>query len=88
MTSEEGSVVCRRCGNGVAERFQRVDSFERIALADAPEDPNCGHYYIDMVHVMRCSACGHRQEKVDKRSPFPSLKEAEREMESHILGKG
>lgn len=81
-------MVCRRCGNGVSERFQRVGSFERIALADDPADPNCGHYYIDMVHVMSCSACGHRQEKVEKRSPFSSLKEAERELESHILGKG
>lgn len=81
-------MVCRRCGNGVTERFHRVDSFERIALADDPADANCGHYYIDMVHVMRCSACGHLQEKVEKRSPFPSLKEAERELESHILGKG
>lgn len=81
-------MVCRRCGNRVSGQFQRVDSFERITLADDPADPNCGHYYIDMVHVMRCSACGHRQENVMKRSPFSSLKEAERELESHILGKG
>lgn len=81
-------MVCRRCGNGVAEQFQRVDSFERISLADDPADPNCGHYYIDMGHVMRCSACGHRPEKVVKRSPFASLKEAEKELDSHIIGKG
>ena len=78
-------MVCRRCG---AEQLRRVDSFERISLADDPADPNCGHYYIDMVHVMRCSACGHRQEKVAKRSPFPSLKEAQKELESSIIGKG
>ena len=81
-------MVCKRCGNEAAEQFQRVDSFERIALADDPADPNCGHYYIDMVHVMRCSACGHRQEQVEKRSPFPSLKEAQKELDSYIIGKG
>ncbi len=81
-------MVCRRCGNGAAGQFQRVDSFERISLADDPADPNCGHYYIDMVQVMRCAACAHRQEKVEKRSPFSSLKEAQKELDSHIIGKG
>jgi len=81
-------VICRRCGNGSAAQFQRVDSFERVSLADDPTDPNCGHYYIDMVYVMHCSACGHRQEKVEQRSPFQTLKEAEKELDSHILGKG
>lgn len=81
-------MVCKRCGNAVGERFQRADSFERISLADDPADPNCGHYYIDAVYVMRCSACGHRQEAVVKRSPFQTLKEAQKEMESHIIGKG
>ncbi len=81
-------MVCRRCGNGVAGQFHRVDSFERISLADDPADPNCGHYYIDMVHVMRCSACGHRQERAEKRSPFSTLKEAQKELDSHIIGKG
>ncbi len=81
-------MVCRRCGNEVEEQFHRVDSFERITLAADPADPSCGHYYIEMVYVMRCSACGHRQEKVEKRSPFPSLKEAQKELESHIIGKG
>ncbi|HEV8308335.1 MAG TPA: hypothetical protein VGW35_11770 [Methylomirabilota bacterium] len=81
-------MVCRRCGSGAVVQFHRVDSFERISLADDPADANCGHYYIDMVHVMRCSACGHRQEAVVKRSPFLTLKESQRELESHILGKG
>ena len=81
-------MTCKRCGNGVAEQFRRVDSFERISLADDPADANCGHYYIDMVYVMRCSACSHRQEEVMKRSPFQSLKEAEKELDSHIIGKG
>jgi hypothetical protein len=80
-------MVCKQCGNGGAGQFHRVDSFERMSLADDPADPNCGHYYIDVVYVMRCS-CSHRQEQTVKRSPFPSLKEAEKELESHIVGKG
>jgi len=84
--AREGFVVCRRCG--VVEQFRRIESFERRSLADDPADPNCGHYYIDMVHVMRCTACGHRQERLEKRSPFPGLREAEKELESHIIGKG
>lgn len=81
-------MVCRRCGNGAAEQFRRVDSFERLSLADDPADSNCGHYYIDMVYVMRCSACGHRQEQVEKRSPFATLQEAQKELDSTIIGKG
>jgi hypothetical protein len=70
------------------EQFQRVDSFERITLADDPADPNCGHYQIDLVYVMRCPACSHRQENVVKRSPLLTLAEAQKELESHIIGKG
>jgi hypothetical protein len=65
-----------------------VDSFERISLADDPADANCGHYYIDMVYVMRCATCGHRQEWLEKRSPFATLKEAQKELDSPIIGKG
>ena len=72
-------MVCKRCGVGVVEQFQRVDSFERIALADDPADPNCGHYYIDLVYVVR-SASGHRQENVVKRSPFLTIAEALKEL--------
>ena len=81
-------MVCKRCAGGAPEHFRRVDSFERIALADDPADPNCGHYYIEMVYVMRCSACGHRQEQVEQRSPFATLREAEKELEGPIIGKG
>lgn len=81
-------MVCKRCEKGAAEQFQRVASFERISLADDPTDPNCGHYYIDQVYVMRCSACDHRQESVVKRSPFLTLADTQKELESHILGKG
>jgi len=81
-------MVCRRCGDGTPEQFHRVDSFERISLADDPADPNCGHYYVDVVYVLRCAACSHQQEQVVKQSPFPTLREAEKELESHIIGKG
>ena len=87
MGVQEEAVICRRCGNSAAQS-QRVDSFERISLADDPADPNCGHYYIDLVYVMRCAACGHQQEKMEKRSPFQTLREAEKELDGHILGKG
>ena len=85
---QEGGVVCKRCGNTEAGQFKRVESFERIALADNPTDPNCGHYYVEVVHVMRCSACGHRQETMAMRWPFQTLREAETERDSHIIGKG
>ena len=81
-------MVCKRCGEGAAEQFRRVDSFERISLADDPGDANCGHYYIDMVYVLRCAACGHRQERLEKRSPFATLQEAQKELDSYIIGKG
>ena len=79
---------CKRCGNPDAARFQRVDSFERISLADDPADANCGHYYVDMVYVVRCSACGHRQERLEKQSPFPTLNEAQKELDALLIGKG
>lgn len=79
---------CKRCGNRAAAGFQRVDSFERISLADDPTDANCGHYYIDVVYVMRCPSCGHRQEEVVKQSPFSTLGETQRELEGHLIGKG
>ena len=81
-------MVCKRCGNTEAGQFERLDGFERIALADDPADPNCGHYYVETVYVMRCPACDHRQEAVTKRWPFQTLREAAKELESHIIGKG
>lgn len=80
--------MCKRCGSTDADRFQRVDSFERIVLADDPADPNCGHYYVEVVHVMHCTACDHRQEAIATRWPFKTLREAETERDSHIIGKG
>lgn len=79
---------CKRCGNPAEATFMRVDSFERISLADDPVDANCGHYYLDSVHVMRCPSCGHRQERVANRWPFLGLNEAQKELDSHLIGKG
>ncbi len=81
-------VTCKRCSKSGSDQFRRVDSFERVALADDPSDPNCGHYYVEMVHVLRCAACGHAQESVVKRAPFLTLREAQKELESTIIGKG
>ncbi|MFQ5848733.1 MAG: hypothetical protein ACE5IQ_13815 [Candidatus Methylomirabilales bacterium] len=81
-------MICKRCCKGGSEQFQRVDSFERIALADDPADPNCGHYYVEAVSVMRCVGCEHWQEAVEKRSPFKTLREAQKELDSYLIGKG
>ena len=78
---------CRRCHRDTP-RLVRADSFDRIALADDPADPNCGHYYLEAVYVMQCPACGHRQEQVSRRTPYVTLREAQKEMDAHLLGKG
>ena len=66
----------------------RADAFDRIALADDPADANRGHYYLETVYVLRCPACGHHQESVAQRTPYATLREAQREMDAHLLGKG
>ncbi len=78
---------CKRC-NCEEQSLSRIDSFDRIALADDPSDPNCGHYCLETVYVMQCPRCGHRQEQVCKRSPHVTLREAQTEMDAHLLGKG
>ena len=37
---------------------------------------------------MQCSGCGHRQEQVSKRTAYQTLREAQTEMDAHLLGKG
>lgn len=78
---------CKRCRQDKPP-LDRVDSFDRIALADDPADPNCGHYYLESVYVMQCPGCGHRQELVSMRMPHATLREAQTEMDAHLLGKG
>jgi hypothetical protein len=81
-------VTCKRCGKGDADRFERVDGFERITLADDPADPNCGHYYVETVTVVRCRECDHRQEVLATRWPFRTLREAQKELDGNLIGKG
>ena len=37
---------------------------------------------------MQCPGCGHRQEQLNKRTPYATLREAEKQMDAHLLGKG
>jgi hypothetical protein len=87
LAEQVGNLHCKRCKRDDLS-FRRIDSFDRIALADDPADPNCGHYYLEAVYVMQCSGCGHRQEQVSKRTPYVTLREAQKEMDAHLLGKG
>jgi len=79
---------CQRCENDRADAARLLDGFERIALAEDPQDPNYGLYYVDTVYVLECRNCGHRQEWIYKRWPFRTLKEAQRELDSAHLSKG
>lgn len=82
-----GQPPCKRC-HRTDPPLGRIECFDRITLADDPADPDYGHYHLESVHVLRCPACGHRQERVVKRTPYASLREAQKEMDAHILGKG
>ncbi len=87
MLDEPESSVCRKCGQGaIALRY--TEAFDRLRLADDPRDPNAGHVYLETVYILRCVSCGHRQESLHQRTPYLTLREAQREMEAHLLGKG
>ncbi len=89
MTAESyDGYRCARCGNEAKDRVRRIDGFERIALAEDPDDPNYGLFYVDAVYVLGCEVCGHRQEWIYQRWPFSTLKEAQRELDSAFLSKG
>ncbi len=79
--------ACRKCGQAGAQ-LQYVEAFDRLRLADDPRDPNSGHIYLETVYILRCLTCGYRQEHLRQRTPYPTLREAQREMEAHLLGKG
>jgi len=78
---------CLRCREG-SRPFHYVDLLERVRLAEDPADPNVGHFYLESIHVMQCPACGHRQEHLDKRTPYATLREAQSQLDAHLLGKG
>jgi hypothetical protein len=73
---------CKRCHRDTP-RLARADSFDRIALADDPADPNCGHYYLEAVCVMQCPAAPPAEQVSIM---LTTLREAQ-EMDAHC-GKG
>ena len=87
MPEPADRLSCRKCRRDDPP-FRRVDAFDRLRLADDPSDPNCGHFYLESVHVMECSSCAHRQEHVHQRTPYPTLRTAQSELDAHLLGKG
>jgi hypothetical protein len=68
--------------------FRYLEFLERIRLADDPADPNCGHFYLEAICIMECPACSHRQEYLSKRTPYQTLREAQSQLDAHLLGKG
>lgn len=87
MTDPQARLLCLKCRRD-KQPFRHVDVIDRIRLADDPADPNCGHFYLETVHIMQCPACGHRQENLDKRTPYATLREAQSQLDAHLLGKG
>ena len=81
------NIRCRKCGAD-AGGGGPVEAFERIRLADDPADPNCGHFYVETIHVLQCPACRHRQEHPHRAVPYVTLRQAQKELESLELGKG
>ena len=68
--------------------FRYVDLFERVRLAEDPADPNVGHFYLETIHIMQCPGCGHHQELLHRRTPYATLREAQSQLDAHLLGKG
>ena len=87
MTEQPDRFLCLKCRRN-GQRFRFVDLLERARLADDPTDPNVGHYYLETIHIMQCPACGHRQEHLHKRTPYATLREAQSQLDAHLLGKG
>jgi hypothetical protein len=78
---------CLKC-NQKDQPFRYVDLLERVHLAEDPADPNVGHFYLETIHIMQCPGCGHRQERLHKRTPYATLREAQSQLDAHLLGKG
>ncbi len=87
MVQEPDSPACRKCGQG-GGGLRYEEAFDRLRLADDPHDPNAGHVYLETVHILRCPSCGHRQEHLQQRTPYPTFRQAQCEMEAHLIGKG
>jgi predicted RNA-binding Zn-ribbon protein involved in translation (DUF1610 family) len=87
MTDGEEGLRCLKCRRD-GQPFRYVDLLERVRLADDPADPNVGHVYLETVHIVQCPACGHRQEHLHQRTPYATLREAQSQLDAHLLGKG
>jgi Zn finger protein HypA/HybF involved in hydrogenase expression len=87
MQEHPDRIECRKCRQH-AQSFRYVDLLERVRLADDPADPNVGHFYLETIHILQCPACGHRQEHLQKRIPYATLREAQSQLDAHLLGKG
>ena len=87
MTDQRAILLCRKCQQK-GQPFRYRDVIDRIRLADDPADPNCGHFYLETVHVMQCPACGHSQENLHSHTPYATLREAQSQLDGHLLGKG
>ena len=87
MTDDRDDLRCVKCWEG-NQPFRYVDVFERIRLADDPADPNIGHFYLETIHIMQCRSCGRLQEHLHQRTPYATLREAQSQLDAHLLGKG
>jgi len=87
MGEQPDPILCLRCRQD-SELLRYVDLLERIRLADDPADPNVGHFYLETAYIMQCPACNHRQEHLHKRTPYATLREAQSQLDAHLLGKG
>ncbi|MBI2455817.1 MAG: hypothetical protein HYV46_06750, partial [candidate division NC10 bacterium] len=56
MTRHSDRVTCLKCRRD-GQPFRYADLIERVRLADDPADPNCGHFYLETVHILQCPAC-------------------------------
>jgi len=78
---------CQRCSNA-GGRVRFIRDFERVMHVTTPGDPNYGLWSLDTVYIVECQACGLEQEHLQRRWPFATRAEAERELEAWELGKG
>ncbi len=87
MREQPDRIACLKCRRD-GQAFHYVELLERIRLADDPADPNVGHFCLETVHIVQCPACLHRQEYLHKRTPYTTLREAQSQLDAHLLGKG
>ena len=87
MTEQPDRLLCLKCRRD-GQSFRYLDLFERVRLADDPADPDVGHFCLETIHIMQCPACGHRQERLHRRTPYATLREAQSQFDAHLFGKG